>query len=420
MCDPPNRLSYSLDQFSTHTASMGDALFENIDPPLPVFKTVNGPLTRSNSSWHLLAAALGIGVATEALFPSWTRMLFAGVALGKVSALSALLIALASAVILHETGHLLAALLMKFEILGGSLGPFRATRVHGNWHLQVSARNCLSGSVSAVPKSNESWRTRMLIVVAAGPAATFLTGSVSAVMLLACHGDWLYGLFSDLTQLSFFLFVLGLIPNRAEARVRNDARLFISLRRNTSEAQEILLYHLVTQLSLAGIRPRDYPERLIRKLSGARCRPDAAATYAYTIALWAMDRGDYTTAAAWDRRMVELSDSCELGLRNLMLARSACFHALFDEDLKMAKSIFADVNCDMLSPAWFMHRAKAAKWLTTGNIPETLAEVCRAQYAFPKRLAYYDFEKKLLGRIHQKALAAGASEISACQTSRAA
>ncbi len=386
---------------------MSAAFHDTVDPPLPDWPaTFNEKSVRSGSSWHLLPAALAMGIAMNVLLPSWAGVLSSTVTLGNVTGLSALIAALVAAIVLHESGHLVAALLMKFEILGGSLGPIRVTRIHGEWIIQFSARRFLSGSISAIPRTGECWRRRMLLVVAGGPAATFLTGAVSALMLsLNPTEGWLNSFFGALTQFSFFLFVLGLIPNGSEAQVRNDARLFVSLRHNTPEAQEILLYHLVTQLSLAGLRPRDYPERLIRRIAIARGRPDISSVYAHTIVLWAMDRADLTTAAAWDARMVELSHSCELRLRNLALARSACFHLLFDEEFAAARSKFANVNCEMLSPPWFMHKAKAARWLALGNIPEALAEVSRAQYAFPKSLPYYEFERMLLSRIHRKALA---------------
>lgn len=391
-----------------------DVAFQKIDPPLPVW---SGGLVKasSNSSafWNLLLVAVATGIAVKALLPSWAHIFLQGVTLGSISGLTALLAALAASIILHESGHLAAAWLMNFEILGGSLGPVRASRLHGKWAAQFSGK-VFSGSVSAIPRSNESWRARMLVVVAGGPAATFLVGILSAsLLLLNQRAGWFNSFFAALTEFSFLLFVLGLIPNGEKAQVGNDARLFSSLRRNTPEAQEILLFHLVAQLSLAGMRPRDYPERLIGKLASARWRPDASALYAYTIALWAIDRGDLVTADAWDRRMVELSDSCDVRLRNLTLARSACFDLAFRDDIAAARNKFSDVGRGMLSPVWFMHRARAARWLAIGDVPETLAEVCRAQYAFPKWLPYFDFEKMLLSRIYQKALAVRPKSLSA-------
>ena len=407
---------------SEHTSLMHASPIEKIDPPLPSWTaTLGGPRSKSTSFWHLLVFALAIGIAMNVLLPSWTAIFVDTVTLGNIAGLTALFSALAAAILLHEGGHLVAALLMRFEILGASLGPLRVTRVHGKWTLHLAGGTFFSGSVSAIPRSNESWRMRMLVVVAGGPAATFLTGALALFMLLLSHqGTWLNSFLSALAQFSFFLFVLGLIPNGREAKVRNDARLFASLFRNTADAQEIMLYHMVTQLSLAGIRPRDYPERLIRNIASQQSRPDSGSLYAYTIVLWAIDRGDWATAAAWNRRMLELGDSCDVRLRNLTLARSACFHVLSDDDLTEARDQFNDVTFEMLSPACFMHRARAAQSLTVGNTLATLSEVCSAAYNFPKHLPYYEFERMLLCRIHKKALAVSAKPRPVCRIRNAA
>jgi len=384
---------------------MEAAVRTRVDPPLPSLPTkLEKAHTKSKFSWNLLLLALAIGIAAKVFGPSWARIIFQTVRLGTVSALSAFAAAFAAGIVLHEAGHLVASLLLDFEILGASLGPVRGAFFHGKWTFHFSG-TLLSGSISAIPRQNHSWRKRMLLVVAAGPAATFLTGVASALLLL--HGQfdgWMKCFLASSIELSFFLFVLGLVPNGRKAQIRNDARLCYSLFHNTAEAQEILLYHLVTQLTVAGMRPRDYPERLIRKMAAARSRPDMSLIYAHTIIMWAIDHGDLRTAEAWEQRAMELCDRCDLRLQNLTLARSAFFDVLFRDNLVAAACKFVQVNLDILSPRYLMHRVKAAYQLAAGNIEEALAEVHRAQFSFPKHLPYYDFERTLLSQLHHKAI----------------
>jgi hypothetical protein len=384
---------------------MEAAVGNRIDPPLPPLpRSLESARSKSKFSWQLLLLALAIGIAAKIFGPSWVRMVFQAVGLGTTAALSAFWAAFAAGIFLHEAGHLLAAILQDFEILGASLGPIRAVHFHGKWTFQFSG-TLLSGSISAIPRENYAWRKRMLLVVAAGPVATLLTGVASGLLLFSGEFDgWMKYFLASLTELSFFLFVLGLIPNGSKAQIRNDAQLCYSLFRNTVEAQGILLYHLVTQLGVAGMRPRDYPERLIRKLAVGRSRPDMSLIYAHTIIMWAIDRGDIQTADAWEQRAMELCDRCDLRLRNLTLARSAFYDVLFRDSLVAARCKFADVDLEVLSPRYLMHRSKAAYQIAAGNIEEALAEVHRAQFSFPTRLPYYDFERALLGRLHRKAI----------------
>jgi hypothetical protein len=384
---------------------MEAAIRKRVDPPLPPLskKLEKGP-AKPKFSWHLLLMAVAIGIAAKLVGPSWVRMLFQGVRLETFSAFTAFTAAFVAGIVLHEAGHFLAGVLLDFEFIGASLGPIRAAYFHGRWTFQLSG-SLFSGSISAIPRNDHAWRKRMLLVVAAGPAATLLSGVASGLLLFnGTPGDWMRCFLLSLTQLSFFLFFLGLIPNGNKAQVRNDARLFSSLFHNNVEAQEILLYHLVTQLGVAGMRPRDYPERLIRKLAVARSRPDMSLIYAHTITMWAIDRGEMQTAEAWEQRTVELCEKCDLRLQNLTLARSAFFDVLFRDKLALARCKFAEVNLDILSPRDFMHRAKAAYQLAAGNIEEALAEVHRARFYFPKHLPYYDFERSLLSRLHRKTI----------------
>jgi hypothetical protein len=384
---------------------MEAAVRNRIDPPLPPLpRSLENARRKSKFSWQLLLLALAIGIAAEIFGPSWARMIFQAVGLGTVAALSAFWAAFAAGIFLHEAGHLLAAVLQDFEILGASLGPIRAVHFHGKWTFQFSG-TVLSGSISAIPRENHAWRKRMLLVVAAGPVATLLTGVASGLLLFSGEFEgWMNYLLASLTELSFFLFILGLIPNGSKAQIRNDAQLCYSLFRNTAEAQGILLYHLVTQLGVAGMRPRDYPERLIRKLAVGRSRPDMSLIYAHTIVMWAIDRGDMQTADAWEQRALELCERCDLRLQNLTLARSAFFDVLFRDNLVAASCKFADVDLEVLSPRYLMHRAKAAYQLAAGNVEEALAEVHRTQFRFPKHLPYYDFEHSLLSQLHRKAI----------------
>ncbi len=179
---------------------METAALDRVDPPLPPFpKKLEKRGAKSKFSWKLLLVAVAIGIVAEIFGPSSARMLFQGVKFETVSALIAFFAAFAAAIVLHEAGHLMAALLLDFEILGGSLGPVRAAHFHGKWTFQLSGA-LLSGSISAIPRHNHSWRKRMLMVVAAGPAATFLTGIASGLLLFNGHFDGLDGLFCGLVN----------------------------------------------------------------------------------------------------------------------------------------------------------------------------------------------------------------------------
>lgn len=367
-------------------------------PPLE-----NAPVT-NRFSLALLSAAILLGGAIKLCGPAWAQSIFHAVTLDNLGGLSALLAALAASVVLHEAGHLVAALLLDFETVGICIGPVRATRSYGKWSVHGSSK-LFTGSVSAIPRSVEHWRERVLVVVAAGPFATLITGMLAALLFFSIPGSgWSSQFLAGLAQLNLLLFVLGFIPNSANAPVRNDARLFLILWADSSEAREIFLHHLVTRLELNGVRPRDYPLALIRVMAGMQSRPNAMLVYSHLVVLWALDRGDSATALAWDERALELAKHSGAASQEATLARSVCLDVLLRNDLLAAKRKLTGCDLDSLLPAWVRHRGKATHALVNGNIPEALAEISSAQQAFPARLPYFEFERMLLGRLHRKVL----------------
>ena len=203
---------------------------------------------RSKFGWKLLLLAVGAGAILEMAGPEWIRRLLQAVSFSGAVGISSVLAALIAAVVLHEAGHLLMALLLNFRVVGVSFGPLRIRRQSERWIWRFSPKGWFMASVSAIPRNLRAWRWRMLAVVTAGPVATLISGiAAGCALLLSSHLTWTANFLGALAQLSFFVFLLGLIPNEVKARVRNDARLFCLLCRNSTDAEEILAWHRTMQ-----------------------------------------------------------------------------------------------------------------------------------------------------------------------------
>jgi Zn-dependent protease len=364
----------------------------------------------------LLAIALAVGVLLQSFGPRWVRSIFSAVRLDSPRDVAAVLASLAAAMVLHELGHLLAATTLNFEILGISFGPLRLQRLHGKQTVHFSGNRLFGCSVSALPRSMEHWRARMMVVVASGPAATLLAGVVSVCALASGEPrGWPTIFWSSFAQFNFFLFLLGLIPNGNKALLRNDATLFLALKRNALEAQEMRLYHQAAQLTIAGVRPCDYSGRFLRELAEWTGRADTNMLIAKTMMEWAIDCGDLSLADVWDRQALAQSLNCEPRQRNSVLAASACFDVLFRNDPAAARAKFAEVNFDSLFPPSFSYRARAACLLAGDRAARAPAQIIRAQYALPLGINYYNFDRMLLEKLHLKALSLlPASQITCC------
>ncbi len=392
-----------------------------VSPALPPLPAPVDPVRPANRfSLGLLLVALALGGIINAFGPKWAQAIFETVKLDSIGGISALLAAVAASIVVHEAGHLVAAILMNFEVLGICLGPLRAIRSYGRWTVELSGR-LFTGSISAVARNTHRWRERVLVVVASGPLVTLVSGLTAGLILLhnPIYG-WPKSFLAGLAEFNSFLFVLGLVPNGCPARVRNDARQFLIFWNDTAEAQEIFLYHLIARLELAGVRPRDYPMGVIHAMAAMKGRPESMLIYAQIISAWALDCGDTVTAEAWDARALELEQACSIGAQAITLAKSACIDVLLRHDLAAAKRKLTHVDLDSLAPGWLQHRTKAVHSLVEENIEQALAEISLARYSFPNRMPYFEFEQMLLGELHRKALAITPKGLSTFRTNRAA
>lgn len=376
---------------------------KKIDPPLPplgVSRRIDG----SGSSMALIIGGVLLCCLLKLCAPTIAAIVLRQTNLARLSEFAMLGCALAASIVLHELGHLSAASLLRFDVLGGALGPWRISRVNRRWKIHFLGGNWLRASVSAIPKENSSWRRDMLIVIAAGPFATvFCCAAATAALLRNNPGGALGCFLAFLAELNAVLFVLGLFPNSSRARVHNDARLFLSLFFQANEAHNILLYQLLMQMKRQGFRPCFYRQDVIRELPYAECGPEMATLFAQTISDWAYDRGDFCTADAWDRRAAELGLLCEGPFYSNALAHSACLDLMMRCDDSAARSKCADISFEILQPEWLRHRTRAVDHLSKGSILEGMCELQRADFSLPNGLPCFEYERELLQRLRQKA-----------------
>jgi hypothetical protein len=380
---------------------------------LPVAAPVKEVRKPAAQVFHLilLGIALVVGASVQVAGPAWSRGIFEQVKPGTLLGFAALILALLISILAHELGHLSAALFLNYEIIGFAVGPFRCERQHGKAMFRYLPQNWFSCSISAVARDlHNCWRFRTMSVVAAGPAFTLLLLMVSCRFAIALNSStaaagWPAQFWNASAEINFFLFLLGLIPNGRFARMRNDAALFLALKRSASDAEDMFRCHQAIDLALRGTRPEYYPPALMLELASFSGRPYTNLMVARRMVEWAVDSGDIATASSWDQRALAAAEKCRGDEANRALAESACFDLLFRGDLRSARHRFAQVDFDTLFPPAFAERSKAARLLAC-ELPQRAGKhILNGQYQLPPGIPYYEYERMLLAKLHDLALA---------------
>ena len=346
----------------------------------------------------------------QLLGPSWAQTIFEKVRLDSFLGISALLVALFASILAHELGHLLAALFLNYEILGGAFGPFRFEW----WNKRIYVRETTVGwsrcSISAVPREiHNCWRPRMLLVVSSGPVVSLLFLLAAAGLALRSPAganwaaSWITSFWSGCAEVNFFLFILGLVPNGRASAVPNDAALFLRVWKNNADAVDMFVCHKAMELALRRIRPEDYPQPLLRELANFEAHPHTRLMVARRIVEWAADSGDLELAGEWDDCALAASVNCSPRLANVALAESASFDVVFREDLRAAVHKFAKVEFDELFPPMLAERSWAARLIACGLPHRAEAHIARAQSYLPAANPYFHYERTLLDRLQSKA-----------------
>jgi len=176
-----------------------------------------------------------------------------------------LVIAWFANVAIHEAGHLAAACLMRYRVVALGIHWFVAYRVRKGWRFKISVAPALSGFVSAFPIGANRLRMRAIAVVAAGPVASATAFIASALIQSHTGRGWIAEGFGALAFWSGLTTFLTILPLKVRYALTDHAQFRI-LARGGSPAALLLANHSLCSLSFEGIRPRNWPSRLVECL----------------------------------------------------------------------------------------------------------------------------------------------------------
>ncbi|NLB13758.1 MAG: M50 family metallopeptidase [Gammaproteobacteria bacterium] len=167
--------------------------------------------------------------------------------------------------ILHEAGHALAGIAFGQRAYAFGIGSWRLERGQAGWHVRKGgAISGVGGFAALAPRAGRAGSRRdMVAFLLGGPFANLLTGAAGLALLHCWQPPALLAAALVGAVLSALLLgVVNLLPFRSKGWYSDGLNLLHLLRNNASARARIQATQLLG-LSLAGVRPRDWPPQLL-------------------------------------------------------------------------------------------------------------------------------------------------------------
>ncbi|WP_420128539.1 hypothetical protein [Longimicrobium sp.] len=330
--------------------------------------------------------------ALRVAFGAWT---------GAVVALTAL-IAGYLAIVTHEVGHLVGGKLAGFRFFLFVAGPLRIDRDSATDRIRVGLNRDLSlagGIAGCLPTGTEALPRRLGLMVAGGPAFSFLLAGAAAALTAgpAAEGPALLKSMLGLMMIiSFGLGVVTLIPMRFSGFASDGARLLRLARGGPQAHREAAILALVA-LTTMGTPPRDLSDEMVGSAIAARDGTSDECTANLLAYTQRLDRGDTAGARAALHRSLELADQYPPAFVPAMMVEAAFFEGFVSRDAAAARAYLAEVPAKSMVVSPFDRlRAEGAIALAEGDVAGARERFERARAVAP---ASDPFRRTLLDRM---------------------
>ena len=174
-------------------------------------------------------------------------------------------------VLLHEAGHALGGLARGMQPIAFGVGAWRWERSGERWRLRRGGRvRGISGFAILLPRGERGTsRLDQAVYLLGGPLANLASLVVALALLpLATTAPVLAALLIGSACISAFVGVINLVPFESHGW-RSDGRNLLALLMRSRDAEQGRRMRDVLGLTMAGVRPRDWPAQALPLMPAA-------------------------------------------------------------------------------------------------------------------------------------------------------
>lgn len=242
-------------------------------------------------------------------------------------------LALISAWLIHQGGHLIAAWVFGFCLAPTNFGrSYDAQRLHACDSLRV-------GILSLETAVMDHLRRRLTFIFAGGPVA----GLVFALVLEFCR-DWSHSgvlvqmRVHTLAAFNVLASLASLLPDTGHRADFSDGARLVMLLKNDSRAARLFAILRMQRALKNGVHPRDWDSAWVERATADNDQSRDALTGLWLAYLWTSERQDITSATRYLEDALAVPDACSRALRDRLYLEAAVFQAWFRDNPANAHS----------------------------------------------------------------------------------
>lgn len=271
---------------------------------------------------------------------------------------------------LHEGGHALAGVWMKFDFRMYVVGPFLWDKEPTGWKFKWNKNvNTSGGLVICIPTGSHDLSKRFSVYAAGGPVASLLTALMAYGLHLLCLqlspesiiGQIITYLGIIISFLSAAIFVVTSIPLHAGGFSSDGARILRLWRGGDTARFEVLLIKIISS-SMAGTRPAHISkEELQEAMTLAKSLNAPMTVYVhYFFFQAALDCHEWEEAELYLIEYIKEADAIPEGMRGTVWIEAAFFYAYVRKDLTRATEYLNKYKPSALIPLATVYATQAA------------------------------------------------------------
>ena len=373
---------------------------QDTTPNAGLYPTPPPERVRGSAGWQFFAWVIG-GALVGFLLAHFDVSLSLPIERGQVSlpvTLVAILLALWLQILLHEAGHVVAGRLGGKQLIVAGLGPWRLQRQDEHWHVQwVGQVQGISGFAAMyTPHGQVEGKRETALFMLGGPLGN-LVGTGLAMILVAMLPEGAYWL----RELTYWLFAFGLVLAAINLVPFNTGGWH-------SDGHQLLA------LSMAGIRPRDWPQELV-PTAPSETDPLAArfGSHFFRMEL-ALDTGNTELGAECAAALAEDYWRMPDGQRQGAAVQLALYAAWFLADRELLEAWRPHVSGGLIRQDCVQALLESESARLAGDRQAMLEALERAEKALPAVIDEVS-RAQFRERIDQLASQPGASQVSSAE-----